>query len=178
MPGIQAEGAISMTYKTLFKCRYFRVEELKERVNGRMATFYGVRDKDAVVVMPRIGNDIILERIRRPVVGKYMVEFPAGLIEKGESPRRAAVREFREETGYTADSMRYAISCYVSPGFITQKLHYFYASGLKAGKPNKEPDEDITLMRVSLKKAQHMIEDGEICDNKTALGIMLLSKVG
>lgn len=46
------------------------------------------------------GPDIVLQKQYRPPLGKRVIEFPAGLVDKGETPEETAVRELREETGY------------------------------------------------------------------------------
>lgn len=59
-----------------------------------------LNDPDATTTSANKGPSILLEKQFRPAVGKIAVEVPAGLIDAGESPSEAAIRELREETGY------------------------------------------------------------------------------
>lgn len=49
------------------------------------------------------GPEVLLEKQFRPPTGKIVVEFPAGMVDEGETPEQAAVRELREETGYVGE---------------------------------------------------------------------------
>lgn len=49
------------------------------------------------------GPEVLLEKQFRPPTGKIVVEFPAGMVDEGETPTQAAVRELREETGYVGE---------------------------------------------------------------------------
>ncbi|KAF2995611.1 hypothetical protein E8E14_002281 [Neopestalotiopsis sp. 37M] len=49
------------------------------------------------------GPEVLLEKQFRPPTGKVVVEFPAGMVDEGETPEQAAIRELREETGYVGE---------------------------------------------------------------------------
>jgi ADP-ribose pyrophosphatase len=49
------------------------------------------------------GPEVLLEKQFRPPTGKVVVEFPAGMVDEGETPEQAAIRELREETGYIGE---------------------------------------------------------------------------
>lgn len=52
------------------------------------------------------GPEVLLEKQFRPPTGRIAIEFPAGMVDEGESPEEAAIRELREETGYVGDVVR------------------------------------------------------------------------
>lgn len=51
------------------------------------------------------GTEVLLQKQFRPPLDKICIEFPAGLVDKGETPEQAAVRELAEETGYAGEVM-------------------------------------------------------------------------
>ena len=66
---------------------------------------------------------LILIRQFRPPAGKYVLEFPAGLIDPGENPEETAIRELREETGYHGEVISISPPGYSSPGMTGETVH-------------------------------------------------------
>src|SRR5690606_25914678 len=94
--------------------------------------FDAVDHKEAVGIVA-VTNDgkIVMTRESRPIIGiGRMLGIPAGLVESGEDPAVAAVRELEEETGYHAKKIQHLISYYSSPGFTNEKLHAYLATDL------------------------------------------------
>ena len=82
---------------------------------------------------------IILVRQHRFPHG-YILEIPAGTLEKGESAKHCAVREIQEETGYKAKAMKHLITYYPSVGYNTEAIHCFVAAGLTPVKMKLDTD--------------------------------------
>lgn len=104
-----------------------------------------------------------------------LIEACAGLLEN-EHPEDAIRRESEEETGYHLGSVTKLFEAYMSPGSVTEKLHFFTAeydaSSKKAeGGGDARHGEEIEALEIDLDEALQMIELGEIQDGKT---IMLL----
>jgi nudix-type nucleoside diphosphatase (YffH/AdpP family) len=104
-----------------------------------------------------------------------MIEVPAGLLEDADPVERIR-SEVEEETGYRIGEVRKLFEAYMSPGSVTEKLHFFeatYAASdrISAGGGHEEEGEDIEVLEVSLGEALEMIRAGRIVDAKT---IMLL----
>jgi nudix-type nucleoside diphosphatase (YffH/AdpP family) len=105
----------------------------------------------------------------------WIVETPAGLLDDDE-PEAAIRREAMEETGYQVRDVRFLFRAYMSPGCVTEVVHFFAAivdnaDRVSAGGGLADEHEDIEVMDVPLPEALAMIEDGAIIDGKT---IMLL----
>lgn len=81
-----------------------------------------------------------------------------------------------EETGQKADKLNKLTEFYVSPGFLTEKMHLFTATGLSPTPSMPDFDENIELVRISLKKALELVETGRISDAKSIIGILLTSR--
>lgn len=105
----------------------------------------------------------------------FLLEVPAGATEGGD-PLAAACREVLEETGYQIDAPRHLFSAYMSPGSVTEKVHFYFAAisasqKVETGGGLEDEHEDLELLDLDLDAALAMIATGEICDGKT---IMLL----
>lgn len=137
-----------------------------------------VRHPGASAILPFLsdpaGDDpqILLLRQYRYVADSYLYEIPAGKLDAGESPLECASRELQEETGCTAERIEHLFTTFTTPGFTDERIHVFMAVGLTQGSPATEADEFLEVETVTLSRALHMIQQGEIHDAKTALAIL------
>ncbi|MDF4001857.1 NUDIX domain-containing protein [Luteibacter sp. PPL552] len=104
-----------------------------------------------------------------------LIEVPAGLLDDAEPEARIRA-ETLEETGFCLRNVRPVFDAFMSPGSVTERLHFFvseYAPGDRAtqGGGNEDEGEDIAVMEVNIDEALAMIGAGAIRDGKT---IMLL----
>jgi len=104
-----------------------------------------------------------------------LIEAAAGLLDN-ESPEKRIRSEAEEEIGYRLRDIRKIFEAYMSPGSVTEKLHFFvgeYQPDMKIGSGggNADEGEDIEVLELSIDEALAMIADGRIMDAKT---IMLL----
>ena len=172
-----------MTEKILNSEYLYKGHVLKLRLdqvrlpNQRVAAREIVEHHGAVAIVALDANqNVILVRQYRPGAQREMLEIPAGTLEEGEDVALCAVRELKEETGYSAaqwESLGYFFS---SPGFCTEKMHLFIAQQLTQGKATPEEDESIALAPMPLAQAVQAIELGEIVDAKTILGLLRVWK--
>ncbi len=96
-----------------------------------------------------------------------VLEIPAGKLEQGENPLKAALRELKEETGVCASEAKLLFVLYPSPGYTNEKIYIYRA--LNGVISNASPDEGefLTVEWISLKKAKEMLLNGEFHDAKT-----------
>jgi ADP-ribose pyrophosphatase len=130
----------------------------------------------AVVVAMFPDETILLVRQFRFAIDKWLWELPAGKLDPGEDPLKAARREFEEETGYTAGDMQILTRVYSTPGFCTEMLHIYIATELvlkPEGQDLEEGERTLTVHRLPVAKVIEMIEQGEITDAKTICGVFL-----
>lgn len=106
------------------------------------------------------------------------IEIPAGKIEIGEPPEKTALRELKEETGVSVDSLQKIFTFYPTPGYTNEKISIFYAENGAHGETHFDEDESLNSAYYSLSDVQKMLDDGTIKDGKTivALQWLLLKK--
>ncbi len=124
-----------------------------------------------VVPLTKEGDLILVEQWRR-TVGCITLEIPAGCLDPGETPETCANRELQEEIGYQAEELIPLGSYFSSPGILTEKIHLFIGKKLTPSRLIAEDTDEIDVRIVPFKTALKMIEEGIICDAKTALGIL------
>jgi len=121
------------------------------------------------VPITKEGNIIILRQYRF-AVSRYLLEFPAGTLEKGETPLKSIKREIKEETGYKAETWDKLGVLVPAPGYADEEIHLFLARDLsKLEKiPSGDLDEDIEVLILSPFELDNLIASGdEILDAKT-----------
>ena len=116
---------------------------------------------------------VVLVKQYRHAVRAMTIEIPAGTMEPNEDPLEAAQRELREETGFTAERFDPIGSIHPAPGWSTEYIHLYLATGLTPGPTATEPDESIELLRVPLPDAVDMIRSGSIDDGKSVSALLL-----
>ena len=130
--------------------------------------------KGSAVVVPVFDDGTVaLVRQYRHAAEEFLLEIPAGTLNAGEDPKLGAIRELQEEIGVTTENIEKLTEFYVSPGFLTEKMHVFLATGLTDVGQKLEADELLTVERHSFDELNKMIRNGEITDAKTMLGVML-----
>jgi ADP-ribose pyrophosphatase len=117
---------------------------------------------------------VLIEKQYRHAAGRFLYELPAGRIDEGENELKAAKRELREETGYSARKWKRILHCWASPGFVAETMSVYLASDLTLGNAEPEDDEVIEISLVPLRKAVSMVIDGTIQDAKTIAGVLWL----
>jgi ADP-ribose pyrophosphatase len=131
----------------------------------------------AVVVPLKSDGKIVLVNQYRYPFKKFMIEVPAGKLDKNEDPYICAKRELEEETGYTSEDVVKLGEIRTTPGFCTEVLHIYLARQLKEGNHNREEGEQgMEVIEVDLAYAEEMIMRGEITDSKTICGIFMAKK--
>lgn len=145
-----------------------------ELAGGERAQREVVIHRGAVALLPMVDRDrVCLVTNRRYAVGRLLMEVPAGTLDPGESPDATAVRELREETGYSAGSIRKIGEWWVSPGVMTERMHLYLCEDLWPGPTEPQPDEHLEPVVVPWSEAVAMVADGRIDDAKSMLAILI-----
>ncbi len=163
-----------LTSTSIYEGRIFdvRVDDVRNG-NDEYKREVVVHRGSAVIVPVFEDNNIAMVRQYRHAAGEYLLEIPAGSLDRGEtSPEACAHRELEEEIGVVADRLEQIASFYVSPGFLTEKMFVYLATGLTKTEQNLDIDEILEVERHSFAEAFDMIRSGGIQDAKTMLGLI------
>ncbi|CAN5153102.1 NUDIX hydrolase [soil metagenome] len=160
--------------ETIYEGKIFdvKITEIREGENEYKREI--VEHNGSAVIVPVFADKkVALVKQYRHAAKKYLLEIPAGTLERDENPETGARRELEEEIGVTAKSIEKLMEFYVSPGFLTEKMHVFLATDLTETQQNLEEDELIEIEKLTLDKAFEKIKNGEIEDAKTIIGLIL-----
>lgn len=133
-----------------------------------------VHHPGSAVIVPVFddGTVALVRQYRHPAL-RYLLEVPAGTLNRGERPEEGAARELEEELGLISANMAKLVEFFVSPGFCEEKMWVYLATALTETAQRLEDDELIEVVRLPFSRALEMISDGEIEDAKTIIGLML-----
>lgn len=165
--------------KNIYRGKFIGLDSLEVILpDGNKATRDIVLHPGASVIIPLNENkEIYMVRQYRKPIEKITLELPAGKLDEGEDPRVCAERELGEETGLTASEVRHLISMHSTPGFSTEVLHMYLATGLSEGDAHSDEDEFVSCEKYKLNELIKMIMRGEITDAKSIIGILLTDKI-
>lgn len=136
-----------------------------------------VRHPGAVAVIALDDHEqLLLVRQFRLAAKQVMIEIPAGTLYPEEPPEECAMREMQEETGYKPAVLEALGGFFVAPGYTTEFIHLFFATGLTPSLLPGDVDEFIEVLRMPLADALKMIETGEIMDGKTITGLLRVAR--
>lgn len=167
----------TLSTETVYKGRIFDVllADIREgdlEYSREIVTHHG----SAVIIPVFSDKTIALVRQYRHPAGKYLLEIPAGSLNEGEDPMEGAARELEEEIGVTAGKIEKLCEFYVSPGFLSEKMHLYMATELTETAQNLDSDEILSVERFTFDQASEMIQNGDIEDAKTIIAIMMAAR--
>jgi ADP-ribose pyrophosphatase len=155
-----------------------RIDEL-EKETGEKMRIDVVEHGGAVVLIPMDeSGDLLLVRQYRHPTGTYILEFPAGTLDVGESPEECAIRECREEVGMAPGTIKNLGGFFLAPGYSTEYLQIYLATDLSEAPLPQDLDEDLTVERLPADELLEKIKLGEVQDAKTIAGMMMLNLHG
>ncbi|TPN88993.1 NUDIX domain-containing protein [Aquimarina algicola] len=125
-------------------------------------------------------NVLLINQFRYPTTQRdndgWLVELPAGGIEKDEDPVTCAIREVEEETGYRASQLQLISKFYATPGVSSERMYLYYAEvtsndKIAEGGGVKEENEDIQLCKYPISEIDSLLNNSKINDAKTIIAL-------
>lgn len=160
--------------RTIYSGRLLTVHEDDVRlVDGTPAHREVVAHPGAVAIVAIDDADrVVLVRQWRHAVGRALWELPAGTRDHEEAPDRTAERELAEETGLRAASLQLLVSAPLTPGYSTEVMHFYVATGLTDGPTDRDVDERMDVAHLSRSAVAELMRAGDV-DVKTIAGLAL-----
>ena len=151
-----------------------RVDEL-QLDDGPSFTKETVEHRESIVVVPVTeGGRVMLVNQTRIATGGRSLEAPAGNTESTDaSPEAAAQRELREEIGHRADNLLKIGAQWVAPGYSTEWMHVYLATGLVPDPLPMDVDEDVVVESYPLSDIPTMIKRGTVCDSMSIAALLM-----
>lgn len=162
--------------KTLLEGRIVSVAERRyRRADGREVERQVVEHPGSVAIVAHDEQTVYLVRQPREAVGEEgLLEIPAGTRDvPGESAEQCAARELSEEVGLRAERWRRLQEIYPSPGFLSERVTIFEATGLSPAPGEADADEQVEVVGLPLAEIAAALP--EIRDAKTLVGLLLLN---
>ncbi len=166
-----------LSRKKLHSCRIFDLYEIKRLSPvGRERVFFLLHAPDWITVIPVLKNEageecfLMVEQFRQGS-SELTLEFPAGIVDEGENPEKTALRELKEETGYSAGKILKLGEVSPNPAFMDNKTHTFAAFDLElTDKQNLDNDEFIHIHLIPVSKVEREMGTGRFSN-----GVMMMA---
>ncbi len=116
---------------------------------------------------------VALVKQYRYVYGEEVVEIPAGKLEKGEDPKKAALRELEEETGIAAktENAELLYVMYPTPGYTNEKIYIYHVKSGEQAACHPDEGEFVETVFMTLDEAKRLLVEGKLHDAKTIVAL-------
>ncbi len=160
--------------ETVFETAWFRV--VAKTVTGEKGdAYYSLALGDYSTVIPVTAEGkIVLVRQFRAAVERRTLEFPSGMVERGEKPERAIKRELLEETGYQARRLEFIGVLATDMGRMSNRLWCYFAPDVKLSTRSKGPEAGIRVETVTRSAFWRAVRDGRF-DHSLNLSVLALA---
>lgn len=162
---------------TVARSRLFNVETVDlEFSNGVQRQYERMRpsSREAVMIVPVLGDDLLL--IREYAVGleEYELGFPKGLIDPGEQVFQAANRELMEEAGFGAEQFSFLRKLTMAPSYFSSKMNIVVAEGLFPKRLKGDEPEEMPVIRWPLSRMMALLDEPDFREARNVSALFLL----
>lgn len=157
-----------------------RRERARNPEDGSVEAFHIAESPDGVIVLALTGDDemILVEQYRHGV-RRLTLELPAGIVDEGEDPVAAGLRELREETGYEAARGEVIGEISLNPSWQAMRVHVVL---VRDTGPQKAKDldagEDTRVRKLALPRVHDLVRRGDIKSGVTLSALMFFALAG
>jgi ADP-ribose pyrophosphatase len=164
-----------LSSETMYSGRAFSVQRARLALpDGHETQLDLVVHPGAVTLVPVDGEGHIwFVRQYRLGARQSLLELPAGTLEAGEDPQVCAGREVREETGMGAAELLKIGEFYMAPGYSSEFMHVYLATGLFPSPLSGDADEFLQVERLPAVQVYGMAREGRLTDGKTLASLLL-----
>ncbi|UPR58272.1 ADP compounds hydrolase NudE [Vibrio sp. ED004] len=166
-----------LAQQTVAQSKLFSIESLDLRFsNGEERTYERMKPsgRNAVMMVPITEQgDILLVREYAAGTEHYELGFPKGLIDPGEQPSEAAVRELKEEIGFGANKLTPLKEVILAPSYFSSKMTLFIAEDLYPEKLEGDEPEPLDIVRWPLAQAEELLTHLDFCEARSITALLL-----
>ncbi|MEZ9168594.1 ADP compounds hydrolase NudE [Vibrio cyclitrophicus] len=170
-----------LAQQTVAQSKLFSIESLDLRFsNGEERTYERMKPsgRNAVMMVPITEQgDILLVREYAAGTERYELGFPKGLIDPGELPNEAAVRELKEEIGFGANKLTPLKEVILAPSYFSSKMTLFIAEELYPEKLEGDEPEPLDIVRWPLAQAEELLTHLDFCEARSITALLLTLRV-
>lgn len=141
------------------------------RPDGRPCRREMVEHPGGACVLYAEDGKILLVKQYRYAYGEILYEIPAGKLEPGEDPKKAAARELEEEAGVRAEKLALLYTMYPTPGYTNEKIYIYRAEGGSRSLAHPDDGEFVEAEFVPVEKLKTLLREGKINDGKTIVAL-------
>ncbi len=165
--------------QTVFKGKIFTVEKTQNLLPDGNTAYREriIHTGGAGVLALDDDKNVTLVRQYRCGVERIMTEIPAGKTEKGEDPLACAVRELKEELGFTAKNIISLGSIAATPAYDSEIIYIYLATDLQKGNPKLDEGEFVETVTMPLSEAVSLVQKGVITDAKTQIALLKAERI-
>ena len=165
-----------LNQKLIFKSKLFDIKQADIEFNGITMKYEIISGtgSSAVMVVPFIENDIIFIKEYAAAIDDYMITFPKGKIDKGETIEEAANRELQEEVGYKSKDIKLIKKLYLAPGYIDHMTYVMVAKELSVSSLSGDEPEELEVIRVHRDDVINFLDKNEIIDSRVHAALNII----
>lgn len=163
---VDARAWLTLRREHVADCRVFKAVRVERRsgLSGRTHDFFLVDAADWVNVVPVTPDgELVLVKQQRHGVEAFTLELPGGIVDPGETPAEAALRELREETGHRGHTAIPLGFVHPNPAMQTNRCHSFLARDVVfEGAQQLDGREEIDVVTIPVARMRALVREGAV----------------
>ncbi|NLS54724.1 ADP compounds hydrolase NudE [Hafnia alvei] len=169
-----------LSVETIARSRLFNVESVDlEFSNGVRRVYERMRpsEREAVMIVPILGDDLLLIREYAVGIESYELGFPKGLIDPGEEIFQAANRELMEEAGFGAEQFTFLHKLTMAPSYFSSRMNIVLAEDLFPERLEGDEPEQMPVVRWPIARMMELLDDPDFREARSVSALFLVREL-
>jgi len=165
-----------LNVETVASSRLFTIESVDLTFsNGVQRVYERMRpsNREAVMIVPVIGDDLLLIHEYAVGIDSYELGFPKGLIDPGETVFEAANRELMEEVGYGAHQLEFLTKLTMAPSYFSSRMNIVIAKGLYPQSLEGDEPEPLPQTRWPISRMLELLKESDFNEARNVSALFL-----
>jgi len=160
--------------KVIFQTKFFTIKDVDLANDaGTRGTYQIIEKGKSALIVPLLGDQVVLVREYFPAIDKYQLGLPKGRIDEGRDEISTANKELQEEIGYKAEKIDLLGILTMSPGYIKHDTHIFLARDLVESKLVGDEMEVLEVVKYPFVDFEGLINRGEITEARMIAALFM-----